>query len=450
MGASMAPTSRPQIPDSLNDGRQASVMTAFPAMRCGPTTTMFHTGIWVLSFLLQGTCLHAAEKPFPQHVMYAAGSIAPKMAQEKMDAAAAAFYDVWKVRYLHAGCVGGQAYIDYNRENRAEDRDAISVSEGHGYGMMITAFFAGHDEKAQEAFDQLYAFFRAHPSHFNHDLMAWQQVRGCKSRKGDDDSASDGDLDIAYALLLAEAQWGSGGAIHYRKEALKVIAAIQKDEINVAIPSLKAGDWAQPGMAQVNDTRVSDFMPDHFRVFANASGNTIWTGLLDKEYQLIARLQSANAPATGLLPDFARRLNTATPVPAGAHYMESSFDGGYFYNACRCPWRIGTDYLLTGDPRARAALDKLNAFIQKATGGDPDHIRAGYTLAGKVIHADDTSLAFTAPFAVAGMADARNQEWLDRLWEKIVSVGPEEDDYYGNTIKLLCLVALSRNWWEPS
>ncbi len=407
-------------------------------------------GLCLISALSGTVVCGAPERPFPQHVTYAAGSIAPGVSQEKLDAAAAAFYDVWKGRYLHKGCAAGQAYIDYNRENRVGDREAISVSEGHGYGMILTAFFAGHDAKAQEAFDQLYAFFRTHPSHFNHDLMAWQQVKGCKSRKGDDDSATDGDLDIAYALLLADAQWGSAGPIRYREEALKVIAAIQKDEVNSAIPSLKPGDWAQPGMSQVNDTRVSDFVPDHFRVFAKVTGNAVWTGLLDKEYQVIARLQSANAPDTGLLPDFALRLNTAAPVPAGAHYMESSFDGGYFYNACRCPWRIGLDYLITGDPRAQAALEKLNAFIQKTTGGDPDQIRAGYTLAGKVIHADDTSLAFTAPFAVAAMADAHHQPWLDRLWEKVLSVELDDDDYYGNTIKLLCLVALSRNWWAPA
>ncbi len=45
--------------------------------------------------------------------------------------------------------------------------------------------------------------------------MAWQQVKD-KSGKiintpGDADSATDGDMDIAYSLLMAHRQWGSGG-----------------------------------------------------------------------------------------------------------------------------------------------------------------------------------------------------------------------------------------------
>ena len=136
-------------------------------------------------------------------------------------------------------------------------------------------------------------------------------------------------------------------------------------------------------------------------------------------------------------------------MPAGRRYLESAYDGDYFYNACRCPWRIGIDYLLTGDERAKAALEKINGFIRHTTDGDPEKIRAGYTLAGKAIHRDDTSLAFTAPFAVAAMCDATNQEWLDRLWAKIVKTPAEDDEYYGNTLKLLCLLALSGNWWSP-
>ena len=150
--------------------------------------------------------------------------------------------------------------------------------------------------------------------------MAWQQFRGCKERKGDDDSASDGDLDIAYALLLADAQWGSGGPINYRAEALKVIAALKEADLNTAIPSVKPGDWAQEKMPQINDTRTSDFMPDHFRAFAQATGDAIWERLLDKEYTLIGQLQGKFSPQTGLLPDFARRIDTATPPPCGARW----------------------------------------------------------------------------------------------------------------------------------
>ncbi len=388
-------------------------------------------------------------RPFPQHVNYTEGSIKPSRPQRELDSATAAFYDIWKARYFHAGCVSGQAYIFYNREKTASSRDAISVSEGHGYGMLLTAMFAGHDPKAQESFDQLFSYFRAHQSAITPNLMSWQQFQGCVDKKGDNDSASDGDLDIAYALLLADQQWGSTGAVNYRAEALKVIAAVKSGEVNPAIPCLKPGDWAQPDMAQSKDTRISDFMPGHLRIFGLASGDALWGRLVDQGYGLVAHLQSVHAPDTGLLPDFAQHLDSPAAVPAKRKYMESAFDGQYFYNACRCPWRIGVDYLLTGDPRAKGALEKLNGFIEKKTVGDPEQIRAGYMLSGKVIHDDDTSLAFTAPFAVAAMADPSHPKWLDSLWKKIVDEPATDDDYYGNTIKLLCMVTASGNWWVP-
>jgi len=398
---------------------------------------------------LLGIASAAPLRPFPQHSTYTEGSIKPSRPQAELDTATAAFYDVWKARYFHAGCKTGEAYIFYNREKTASSKDAISVSEGHGYGMLLTAFFAGHDPEAQESFDQLFAFFRAHQSHFTPSLMSWQQFRGCVDKAGDNDSASDGDLDIAYALLLADKQWGSTGAIDYHTEALKVIAAIKAGEVNLSIPSLKAGDWAREDMAQVSDMRVSDFMPGHLRVFGQASGDAIWGSMLDKSYGLVAHLQTRFSPETGLLPDFVEHLNQPSPTPAKRKYMESAFDGQYFYNACRCPWRLGIDFLLTGDPRAKAALEKMNSFIEKKTGGDPDQIRAGYMLSGKVIHSDDTSLAFTAPFGVAAMADPAHQRWLDHLWMHIEEVPAKDDDYYGNTLKLLCLVTLSGNWWAP-
>jgi endoglucanase len=390
-----------------------------------------------------------ATHPFPQHVAYTKEAIHPGVPQAEMDAAAAAFYDVWKARYFHAGCVPGQAYIFYSREKKQSPKEAIAVSEGHGYGMMLTVLFAGYDPEAQTCFDQLHAYFRAHPSRFTHDLMAWQQMPGCVNAKGDDDSASDGDMDIAYALLLADAQWGSAGKINYRAEAGRVIAGIEAGDVNAAIPCIKLGDWVRPGMPQMNDTRLSDFIPDHFRAFLRETVDIVWSQALEREYAAVAQLQSAHAAQTGLLPDFAQRLDTSAPVPAGRKYLESANDGQYSYNSCRCPWRIGLDYLLTGDPRAKAALAPLNAFIQKKTGGDPARIRAGYFLTGKVIDPDDTSLAFTAPFAVAAMSDSGAQQWLDRLWQKIVHTPAEDDDYYGNSIKLLCLTALSRNYWQP-
>src|SRR5687768_5911745 len=118
------------------------------------------------------------------------------------------------------------------------------------------------------------------------------------------------------------------------------------------------------------------------------------------------------SPGAGLLPDFVVNTNTA-PAPAGGKFLESVTDGQYGYNSCRVPWRIGTDYLVNGDPRAKLPLDLITNFIRTKTGDNPALIVDGYALdGGPAARAWGESFAFTGPFGVAAMADAKNQAWL--------------------------------------
>ena len=323
----------------------------------------------------------------------------------------------------------------------------LGVSEGQGFGMVITAFMAGHDPDAKAIFDGLYGYFRAHPSEINRDLMAWRQLTGCVS-SADSNSASDGDIDVAYALLLADRQWGSAGTIDYRAAALRVIAAIGQDEINPGTMAVKLGDWAIPGDVMYDDTRTSDFITDHFRSFFAATGDTSWLGVVDRSYALVNTMQSSYSPATGLLPDFIRHVSSS-PSPAGPNFLESPYDGAYSYNACRDPFRLGLDYLLNGDARALHTVQRLNGFIRAKTWDDPTQIRAGYRLNGTAIDTFDISLAFTAPFMVGAMVDTGSQAWLNDLWTTVDTTSMMSNDYYGNTLKMLAIIVVSGNWWDP-
>jgi endo-1,4-beta-D-glucanase Y len=391
-----------------------------------------------------GKTLPPPGRPFPQHTPYVAGSIKPtNISSSALDDSVRAFYDRWKAHYLVPACTPGQYYI----WGGTEIANGLDVSEGMGYGCLITAFMAGYDPNAQTYFDGLYNYYRAHPSENNHDLMAWKQLTGCVS-SADSNSATDGDLDIAYGLLLADKQWGSGGTINYFQSALRIIAAIRQDEINPVTNAVKLGDWAIPTDVMYHDTRTSDFLMNHFRAFGLATGDAVWDSVLNRCYSLVGLMQSSFSPATGLIPDFIRHVN-ASPIPATPNFLESPYDGHYYYNACRDPFRIGIDYLLTGDPRAYVALQKINSFIRTKTGDDPEKIRAGYRLNGTTIDTFDISMAFTAPFAVGAMIDSSNQQWLNNLWTTIDTTNFESNDYYGNTLKMLCLIALSGNWWNP-
>lgn len=155
--------------------------------------------------------------PFPQHRAYAPDTIRPNhLSQTEQDDDVRTFYDYGKERYLKAAGTtpGGDPLYRIAFGSSAPDVN-VTVSEGQGYGMIIVALMAGHDAQAQTYFDDLRRFARANPSGVDSRLMTWRvPIDG-----NGNTSAFNGDAAIAYALLLADKQWGSSGLINYKAEA---------------------------------------------------------------------------------------------------------------------------------------------------------------------------------------------------------------------------------------
>ena len=128
----------------------------------------------------------------------------PNVATTAMDSATLDFYNKWKAKYLVSACGGGSAIT-------SPDADHPFVAEAQGYGLELFALMAGADSDAQASFDSVLKFVLAHPSSITPGLLAAEQDSSCKSVNGSD-SATDGDLAVAYGLLLADRQWGSAGA----------------------------------------------------------------------------------------------------------------------------------------------------------------------------------------------------------------------------------------------
>jgi hypothetical protein len=382
--------------------------------------------------------------PFPQHTEYHTHIKPSQYTQDQLDDQVRAFYDQWKAKYLINGCEDDQYYVFFDSGN------TVTVSEAMGYGMMIVPLMAGYDPDAKMYFDGLYRYYKAHPSHIMPHLMAWKQITGCINAGGPD-SATDGDIDIAFGLLLAHAQWGSQGSINYFHEAELIINDIMgntpaEGDINQDYYSIKLGDWVRSGHF-MQGTRTSDFITDHFRAFKCAVKDTSWCFVIDECYALVDSMQTNFSPETGLLPDFIDDVDSS-PVPAPAGYLEGEHDGEYYYNACRDPWRLATDYLISGDERAKNAVLKIAKWFYQSTGGSVNNIHAGYHLDGTHIYGWDDN-AFTAPFTVGAMLDTANQQWLNKLYTKIRSYSINSGGYYDNTIKLMAMITLSGNYWVP-
>jgi endo-1,4-beta-D-glucanase Y len=302
---------------------------------------------------------------------------------------------------------------------------------------------AGYEPEAQTIFDGLWEFSRQQPSDIDPRLMGWQYP----VVPGSNASAFDGDADIAYGLLLAEAQWVTQVRIDYGAEAATVIAGILAATIgpDSRLPTL--GDWVEPNGNPYNQytPRSSDFMPSHFRAYGRATNDATWETVVSESQTVIDSLQLTASPTTGLLPDFIVGAD-GTPQPAPPGFLEGPHDGHYHYNAGRDPWRIGLDVLLNGDATSRAQVQKMSHWLESATGGDPTQIKAGYHLDGSLTGNYFTSF-FVAPFGVAAMSDPAQQSWLNAIYTAVYN---RHEDYYEDSVTMLSLLAMSGNFWDPT
>ena len=388
--------------------------------------------------------------PFPNRTVYAPHSILPRGSRDNLDFATEIFYDRWKNIFVRQGC--GGYYID-TQLGAAE----LTTSEAHGFGMMITALMAGYDPEARTIFDGMYQFLVEHPSATMSTadpsppaLMCWEQASTCENTPDGGNSATDGDLDIAYALLLAHRQWGSNSDINYLASARALLAKILAGDINprTLVPSL--GDWANDcGPDCDMDTRPGYLVVDHFRAFAANvatatadTGTVSWLAVVDASYAILHQIQ-AQAPK-GLAAN--ATWTNGDPLKSEVGDIGSGRGG-------RILWRLGTDYLLYGDKDSRALpiLASVNAWIREKTGDDPFQTVDGYLLDGTAAPGAKNSFSMEGPFGVAAMTDGKNQVWLDAIWNHMATnaIPDDPDGYFGNTIKMLTMIVMSGNWWAP-
>ena len=373
--------------------------------------------------------------PFPQEQDFP-GCIKPTtVSQSQMNQSVIDRYTSYKRQYLKK-YQDSLYYIEASGNGNGGDQ-SLTISEAHGYGMIILALMAGYDKDAQKEFDGMFYFAKAHPSRINPHLMSW--LAGNISART---AATDGDFDNAYALILADKQWGSDGAVNYLAEARTIInEGILKSEMSSSTKRILLGDWS----SRQNSTRSSDWMTGHLHAFEAATGNPFWGDAADTVYSLIDQLTASHAPSTGLMPDF---INGSTPYPdaTGGGTGEKNAEH-YYNNAARYPWRIALDYAHNGIPEAKAATLKVSQWLRDKSNNGSIKITPGYRLDGSALNDWREDLVYLAPFAAGTITDASNQQLLNTLWGKIS--GEDGDSPYRHALNLLSMLLITGNWWSP-
>ena len=411
---------------------------------------MIITGAFIVSgrgLIAGAQAAETALRPFPQHQSYGTGALFPsRWPAEERDADVVEFYQQWKADYVRK-VEGANGDAPQYRVTFGHDQAGRTVSEGQGYGMIITALMAGADRDAttdaKALFDGMWRFARQWPSDGDPRLMGWQIPPDPKGN----DNAFDGDADIAFALLLAADQWQDPA---YLQAARDVIAGLAESTIgpDSLLPLL--GDWVVPNGAEYDQwgTRPSDFMPGHFAAFGRATGDPLWAKVRNRVLDVASALQQEVSPRTGLLPDFVLVEPDGTVHAAPPNYLEGYYDGAYYFNAARVPWRLASDALLEHDPKAATIARHMARWMRIRVKGDPGKIQSGYLLSGLPLpYETENSTLFVAPMAVASMLLPDGQEWLNDMY---ANIRDHHMDYYEDSVTLLCLLVLSGNFWSPS
>lgn len=347
------------------------------------------------------------------------------------------------------------------------DLTSVTQSEAHGYAMLMMVLLNDIEPMAREVFDGLYRVSVNFPSADDERVMSWIVPGTGDFSAKKQASATDGDMDMAYALIMASKLWdgGPGYGLSYLDAAKRAIAGLKANNVlrgeGPYFPRMGIGDHlGYHNYDLYKATRPCDLMVDHFDAFAAVTGDPEWTAIADVAANLI--IPEMQSGARVLLPDF---LGSPTDAPTTIAAFKGISDeaGGiyddlYYYNSCRVPWRFAVGYAHTKREGLKASVDKINDWLVSK----PQHQRNGvfnpgstiacYTLEGEFQPSFQGGwtwydTCFMAPWT-AGLSLA-GPDKLDALTASWNRVKRPANSYYSDSLALLSLLYVSGNWWDP-
>jgi endo-1,4-beta-D-glucanase Y len=293
--------------------------------------------------------------------------------------------------------------------------------EGIGFGMILAGYMGD-----KETFDGLFEFYKKKRTPQAKNMMAWNVT--CDGYV-DQGSATDVDIDVAYALIVGFNQWG-GNYLDEARTIIKLLCAniiTTCGGIKTLYPGYSNGAWGGCG-----ETDIQYYTPAFFRVFAKVSGDKMWDTLADDSYTILNN--SAN-DETGLVPDW----QTASGIGLPPSYRVAYFH----YDACRVPWRMALDYLWNGNEKAKTWCTTISNWAYKI---GPANIKDGYNLDGTANNGGNHNSAFVGGFAVSSMCNT--QKMADEFGSEMKKIS---DTYWFNlSTRCLYLFTMTGNFWQPT
>lgn len=171
---------------------------------------------------------------------------------------------------------------EYVKDGRVVELDerGITTSEAQSYGMLRAVW-----QRDKDAFAAIWKWTKDNLRTRRDALFAWKHDGRSVV---DQNSASDADVDIALALLIASRVFDVKA---YRGEAVAIMDDIWRQEVVVAngTPYLAAGNWA--ARERYVTIHVGYLAPAAYTAFGEVDGKHDWEGLARSSYALLDWLQ---------------------------------------------------------------------------------------------------------------------------------------------------------------
>ena len=361
--------------------------------------------------------------PFPQNRHYA-NCTYPTYRNADVQAA----YATWKTALVTTS--GAKGYRRVQR-SASETYPLETVSEGIGYGMILAVYM-----NDQSLFDDLWQYEQQFLD--SHHLMNWLITSSGSVDTGNNGTgaATDADEDMAWALLMADRQWGTSATLGaYLTIAKSQIGYIWAGDIYQSkLPNLgdSWGDW--------NSLDISYFAPAYYRAFAVVDPGDDWAATIQTTYDTIANnLNATNGNQdNGLVPGFSSSQG-GPPQQAGT---ANPFT--YQYDACRTPFRIGLDWCFNSEPRAQAYVALTSTFFG---GIGAAHTVDGYQLNGTPM-GTAAATPFVGPAGVGGMSSASYSTLTQQAYQFLLGNPTQGGEYYAESWTALSLLMMSGNFLD--
>jgi len=389
-------------------------------------------------FLLVSLGTFAQQYPFPQNRTYEYGFSVSNITSTDVQKE----YNSWKKDY-YVECGTDEARIE-----KLSGSKSTTVSEGIGYGMLITVYMGDKD-----AFDKLWQYYKNRMDEFG--LMHWEFV-DCSTTPISSYAATDADLDATMALLVASMQWPNDQQLVVDVDTM--LSKMKKYEFATDEKTnriyMMSGDYSGNKYC----TNPSYYSPGYYEVFAKflethysekTEDIAFWKKAAEDAYFLLLNNQNEH---TGLVSAWAKFNGELASSACRYDATGGGTAQSYQYDACRTPWRVAIDYLWWGRPEAKVFLSKIVNFIKTPRSdqggwygaGGINAIKDGYEHNGEAWGGVATA-PFVGSFALCGMATS--QEDTDTFMEafnKVVSV-----NYFNSTVSLLYKLLATGNFWNP-